>query len=807
MTVPGGVPVSTLRLQLEPRFSLRDAAAHTAYFAALGVTHLYLSPILQASAGSTHGYDVVDHSRIATDLGGDDGFRDLVEAARAHGLGIVVDVVPNHMTTPTPMSDNAALWSVLKEGRQSPYASWFDVDWEAQGGRILMPVLGGSLSSALSAGQFALGDHRGETVVRYFDHVFPVAAHTEGMPLGQLLDAQHYRLADWRTGGTELNYRRFFDVTSLIAVRVELPEVFDVTHRLLVGLVRDGSVEGLRIDHPDGLADPKGYLARLAEQTGDVWVVTEKILEGDETLPSDWACAGTTGYDALRRVGDIFVDPAGEPALTALADEVLGRHEDLDAMVVEAKELVVDTVLEAEVNRLLRLVATLRPELEPGPARRALEALLVAMDRYRAYLRPHERPDPAEVAVVRRAAERARGRLAAADHPALDAVTQLALGEGPSAGSPEGADFLVRFQQTCGPVMAKGIEDTTFCRHVRLTSLNEVGGDPAHVGAPVDEFHAFCERLSRDWPTTMTTLSTHDTKRSEDVRARLAVLAERPTAWASWLREARDLATRYRSSLVDPATEYLLWQALVGAWPLSVDRLAAYAVKATREAKVHTSWVDPDLDYEADVEAFVAGIVEDPQIVERIETWHARTRLESRAVILGQKLVQLTMPGVPDVYQGTELLDLSLVDPDNRRPVDHAAHAARLARLDRGAAPADLADEKLLVTARTLRLRRERPGAFLAGSAHTPLAATSPHLVAYARGRESRPDVLVLATRLAGHLNDAGGWGETSVILPEGEWRDLFSGRTTPGGPVAVRTVLAAGGLPVALLTREKELS
>jgi (1->4)-alpha-D-glucan 1-alpha-D-glucosylmutase len=808
MTGPGGAPISTLRLQLEPRFTLYDAASHASHFAALGVSHLYLSPILQASAGSTHGYDVVDHSRVAEDLGGEEGFRALVGAAHAHGLGIVVDVVPNHMTAPTPLSGNAALWSVLREGRESPYARWFDIDWDAQAGRILLPVLGGTLDSVVSAGELALGDHEGETVVRYFDHVFPVKPGTERMPLGELLEVQHYRLADWRLGGTELNYRRFFDVTSLIAVRVEEPEVFDATHAHLLALVREGAIDGLRIDHPDGLADPRGYLDRLAEQTGGAWVVVEKILEGHETLPRDWACAGTTGYDALLRVGGLFVDPDGEATLTALSDELLGEHQDLETMVAEAKAYVVDNVLEAEVRRLLRQAHAARPGLEAEPARRSLEALLVAMDRYRAYLRPGQQPDPEQVDVVQAAASRARDRLAPGDADALAVLVELAVGAGESADSAAAEDFLVRFQQTCGPVMAKGIEDTTFYRHVRLTSLNEVGGDPGRMGVPAGEFHDFCQALSREWPTTMTTLSTHDTKRSEDVRARLAVLSERPEEWADWLRTARAAVDPYRSSLVDPATEYLLWQALVGAWPVTTERLAAYATKATKEAKAHTSWTDPDTDYEAAIEGFVTGIVEDPDVVDLVEGWHAETAHETRANILGEKLLQLTMPGVPDVYQGTDLVDPSLVDPDNRRPVDHAAHAARLARLDAGTHPADLDDEKLLVTVRALRLRREHPDAFVGvGADHLPLISSSDHLLAYARGRADAPVAVVLATRLAGRLADRGGWAGATVRLPEGEWRDAFSGRTTSGGEVPVSSLLTDGGLPVALLTREKETS
>jgi (1->4)-alpha-D-glucan 1-alpha-D-glucosylmutase len=798
-------PVSTHRLQLEPDFTLDDAAAQVDHLAALGITHLYLSPILQATVGSKHGYDVTDHTAVAEGLGGDAGFARLVEAAHAAGLGIVVDVVPNHMTTPTPLSLNRPLWSVLREGRQSAYATWFDVDWDAQDGHILMPVLGAPLDEVLAAGEISVGEHEGEPVVQYYDHVFPLAPGTDvRMPLGDLLDAQHYRLASWTVGDSELNYRRFFDVTSLIAVRVEEPEVFDATHALLVDGIRSGAIGGLRIDHPDGLADPEGYLERLGDATGDAWVVVEKILEGDEQLPHTWRTAGTTGYDALLRIGGLFVDPAGAAPLDDLSTELLGERQDLAEIVIESKRWVVQVMLATEVSRLMRLVARARPDLEEAAAREVLEAMLVGMDRYRVYVRPgHPRDglqaEPLELAVV----EGSGSRFDALDRACVEGLVDLALGEGDVRDEAARDEFVVRFQQTCGPAMAKAIEDTAYYRYVRLVGLNEVGGDPTQVGLPTADFHWFAQNLLGEWPQSMTTLSTHDTKRAEDVRARLFVLAERPDAWATWVRTARELADPLRADELDALTEYFLWQTVVGAWPITEERLQAYALKAIRESKLHTRWTEPDEAYESAVERFVSGVVTTPGIVAHVEAWVEATRLETRANVLGQKLVQLTMPGVPDVYQGTDLVDLSLVDPDNRRAVDYAERRDRLARLDDGASPADLHDEKLLVTSAALRTRRERSASFTGEAAtYVPVGTTSEHAVAFGRGTGDGVDVVTVVTRLAGRLADAGGLGDADLELPDGRWRDVLSGRTFDGGVTRLADVIGRDGLPVALLVR-----
>ena len=804
------IPASTYRLQIQPAFTFVDAAEEVGRLARLGVSHLYLSPILQPVPGSTHGYDVVDHSRVNEDAGGISGLRALAERAHEDGLGIVADVVPNHMATPTPAHLNAQWWSFLREGRDSPFAHWFDVDWAAQDGRVLVPVLGDRLPALLDRGELAVARDGGasgrETVVRYHEHEFPVRPGTEDLALPDLLDGQCYRLEHWVRGGDELNYRRFFDVTSLIAVRVEDEDVFQRTHDVLIGLVREGTLDGLRIDHPDGLADPAGYFARLDEATGGAWVVAEKILEGEETLPDDWRCAGTTGYDTLLRVGGVFVDGEGEDALTLEWRKVSADPRPLGQVVTESKAGVVRDVLGAEVSRLLRALEVLCPGIDPPSLQRALVTLLSSMGRYRAYVRPAVRAPAEAWHVVGDAAARAGKRLG--DDPAarvaLEAVVGLVLGVRPpgttAAGNPDlHADLVVRFQQTCGPVMAKGLEDTAFYRYLRLSGLNEVGGDPSRVGIPPEELHRFAGDLLATWPATMTTLSTHDTKRSEDVRARLAVIAERADAWRAWVDRARDLARGARPDRLDGATEYLVWQTLVGTWPITADRLTGYLEKAVREAKVHTGWTAPDTAYEEAVLTFARDVLADERLRRHVENWVRETAAAARSVVLGQKLLQLVVPGVPDVYQGSEVVDLSLVDPDNRRAVDHVEISRRLDHLDAGRKPTDLSDEKLLVTATTLRLRREHPDWFTGPDAiYRPVETDSRHAVALSRG-PGEPDVVAVVTRFRHRLAETGGWQDATVELPAGQWRDLLGGHRGTGR-LRLHDLLTE--LPVALLVR-----
>ncbi len=887
-----GVPVSTYRLQLRAGFGFRQAAELADYLAALGVSHAYLSPILQADPGSPHGYDVVDHSRVSTDLGGEDEFRAMVKQFHGHGLGVVVDVVPNHMARPTPESLNKQLWSVLYRGRASEYARWFDVDWDAQEGKLLMPILAGPLESCL--GDLVIdtaprtpesAEHRGP-VLRYFDHVLPLRDGVADLPLGVLLAQQHYRLSGWRDAATQLNWRRFFDVDTLIAIRAEDPDVFAATHRVLLRLFDEGLIDGLRIDHPDGLADPDGYLRRLHEATGGAWIVVEKILAYGEELPA-WRCAGTTGYDALALVGGLFVDPAGGEPLTeeyvrfcvASGGAIPPRPPLLTGgfpppvppggrpippdppwagfplpvpsgvepvapdppwagsalpvppdppgrsfadVATEAKRYVASGVFTAEVSRLTRLFARAAyPGLDgfgPADVHEVLVALLAAFGVYRGYVTPGEPPPGSSVLAVTAATSSARGRLDPRLHPALDAVCAAVLGLGEAAqdASQRAArdELIVRFGQTTGPVLAKGVEDTAFYRWSRLAALNEVGGDPDIFGISPAEFHVAAGRLAGRWPTTLTALSTHDTKRQEDVRARLAVLAEWPQEWAHQVAEWHGLALCLTDGVAaqvtqrapEPDLEYLLWQTLVGAWPAGPERVRDYLRKAMREAKTRTSWTTPDPGYESAVLGLADAVLGDPELTAAIAGFVARIAPDARVNSLGAKLVQLTMPGAADIYQGCELVGLSLVDPDNRRPVDYQRRRRLLAALQAGPGQtvlgglaAGLDAEKLLVTSRALWLRRGHPDWFVGG--YTPLAAegeAAEHAVAFSRGEHA----VTVATRLPAGLRRRGGWADTALPLPELHWRDVLTGTRHAG----LRPLLAelTRLLPVALLIPER---
>jgi (1->4)-alpha-D-glucan 1-alpha-D-glucosylmutase len=811
------VPTATYRVQVRPEFGFDDVAGVVDHLASLGVSHAYLSPVLQPTPGSQHGYDVVDHGRLNTEAGGTEAFDRMSAALAAAGLSALADVVPNHMAVPTPVRLNNALWSVLRDGPGSPFARWFDVDWTAASRAVLMPVLGDRIGTVLANGEITVDRSGPEPVLRYFDHEFPVRPGTESLPIEDLVDRQWYRLAWWRVADEELNYRRFFDVDTLAAIRVEDPVVFRATHALLTDLVQAGRLTGLRIDHPDGLSDPREYLRRLAEATGGVWVVVEKILEGDEQLPDDWPCAGTTGYDALWRIGGLFVDPAAAAPLAALLTEMTGESPDFGAVVEQAKREIVEQGLYAEIDRLVELLQaicqddiSLRDHTRRN-LRSAVVELLVGIDRYRAYVVPGEPASDEAVAVIERIAEEAMARAPEEAVETVELVRDLVLdrrvGSGRASGvdEPRQREFVVRFQQTCGPVMAKGVEDTAFYRWFRLSALNEVGGDPTMFGVAPEAFHAYAQRQQRDWPHTMTTLSTHDTKRSEDVRARLHALAELSAEWAEAVRQWHEAAGPYRSrdNMPDQATEYLMWQTIVGTWgvdgPLSVERLGRYLEKATREAKRHTSWTTPDPDFDDAVQALAAGVLGDTELLSTVGDFCALLDAPARVATLGQKLVQLAMPGIPDVYQGCELVDLSLVDPDNRRDVDFDVRRRRLARLDAGEKPADLADEKLLVTSSVLRLRRERPEWFTGpGAVYRAMPTSTGNAVAFGRGEGDLLGAVAVATRLPVALERHGGWSEHTISLPEGTWVDRLTGRQVDGGSVPLADLLDR--LPVALL-------
>ncbi len=772
-------PVSTYRLQIRPGFTLQDAADVVPYLKSLGADWIYLSPILTAEQGSDHGYDVTDPSAIDPDRGGPEGLAAVSAAARDAGMGVLVDIVPNHVGVATP-AQNPWWWSLLKEGQQSRYAPAFDVDWDFGGGRIRIPVLGED--SDVDALEIKDGE------LRYYDHRFPLAegTYTAGDPTAddprEVHDRQHYELVGWRRADNELNYRRFFAVNSLAGIRVELPEVFDEAHAEIVRWFREGLVDGLRIDHPDGLADPEGYLRRLREVTGGSYLLIEKILEPGEQLPAGFDCEGTTGYDALADVDRLFVDPAGQDALDALDAGLRGGHAaDYEDMIRGTKRRITDGILHSEMLRLARLVPS-GTGLSTAQAADALSEVIAAFPVYRSYL-----PEGGDV--LKEACE-----LAVRRRPELADAVGLLLPLLLDAGLEPGAELGRRFQQTSGMVMAKGVEDTAFFRYTRLGTLTEVGADPTEFAVPPHEFHHRMTRRQGEMPLSMTTLSTHDTKRSEDTRARISVLAELAPEWQAGLARLQDL-----SPLPDGPLANLLWQAIAGAWPADRERLQSYAQKAAREAGNSTDWLDPDAAFEEKLAAAVDAAFDNPEVRAELESLVALLAPYGAVNSLGAKLVQLTMPGVPDVYQGTEFWDRSLTDPDNRRPFDYGARRAALAALDAGERPASYTDDsaKLLVTSRALRLRRDRPELF---TGYRPVAATGAaagHLIGFDRGGEAGPGAVTLATRLPRGLEQQGGWRDTAVELDR-TMTDELTGATFGPGAVEVAAILAS--YPVALL-------
>ncbi|OBJ09647.1 malto-oligosyltrehalose synthase [Mycobacterium sp. 1482292.6] len=761
--------ISTYRLQLRGEssgfaFTFADAENLLDYLNDLGVSHLYLSPIMTAAPGSSHGYDVTDPTTVSPEIGGRDGLARLSAAARERGMGLIVDIVPNHVGIDVPQQ-NPWWWDVLRNGRSSPYATYFDIDWDLDDdGRIVLPVLG---SDDDAADLTVEGD-----LLRLGDLALPIAPGTAGGTGPEVHDRQHYRLVGWRNG--VCGYRRFFSITSLAGLRQEDRAVFDATHAEVGRWFTEGLVDGIRIDHPDGLSDPCGYLAWLRELTGpQAWIVIEKILAVDEALEPTLPVGGTTGYDVLREIGGVLVDPDGAPALTALVESAGVDYGAMPDMLVDLKIRSATETLASELRRLRRSIAAAAGVDHPRLPE-AVAALLTHIGVYRS------------------------------DYPGLVALLPTALAE-TQAAAPElgpalqvlaaalarGGEPATRLQQLCGAVTAKAVEDCLFYRDARLVALNEVGGEPHRFGVGAAEFHHSAATRARLWPQTMTTLTTHDTKRGEDVRARISVLSQVPSLWTEFL-------TRWekRAPSPDPATGQFLWQNIFGVWPVSGEvtaelreRLHAYAEKAIREASWHTSWNDPDAEFEDAVHRWLDSVLDGP-VAGQLTELVAQLNPHAASDALAQKLLALTVPGIPDVYQGTELWDDSLVDPDNRRAVDYSARRAALQ---------DLKHPKIRVVTTALRVRRQHVDTFLHGE-YVPILANgeaSDHVLAFRRGE----DIVVAVTRWTVRLAESG-WGNTVVPLPDGTWKDALTG-VIADGPTSAAQLFA--DLPVVLLERHHD--
>jgi malto-oligosyltrehalose synthase len=758
-------PRATIRLQFHKGFTLDDAAAIVPYLASLGLSHVYASPIFTATPGSMHGYDVIHPNRINPELGGSEALSRLSAALRRNGMGLILDIVPNHMAA---SAANVWWWDVLKHGCDSRYAEFFDIDWQdpdpALRGKVLLPALGDSLEACLARGELTL-DADG-AAVSYFDQPFPIEDASEGS-LPDLLAKQHYVLTHWREAPQRINWRRFFDINQLVALRMDRDAVFDAYHALILELVRDGTADGVRVDHVDGLADPAAYLRRLRAALDDAtagrdapYLVVEKILDHDEPLNPDWPVAGTTGYDFMDQVGAILHDPAGRKPLTALWEQLSGDTRPFDDLVAAARREILDRLFPKQRRRLAEILRAEGGDAVSKLDRRSLEqaltALLVALRRYRLY-GDAEGFSAADLAVLHAAQAAAKESVSSEDHTAIDAACA-------ALKSPGAQDARSRFQQLSATLTAKAVEDTAFYRYSRLLSRNEVGSNPGRLAISVAEFHALARRRQMGFPDAMLATATHDHKRGEDNRMRLAVLSEMSVEWS-------DFVIRWcaRHEWLEPAVQVTIYQSLIGAWPLDLEaddargmaalgaRLQQWLTKALREAKQKTSWHDPNEAFEKECADFLDALLT-PGGAFLTEAAQFVTRIAPAGAVKGlaQTLLRLTMPGVPDLYQGTEFWDFSLVDPDNRRPVDFDARARALAD------ESSFADRlkywrdgrvKQALIARVLRFRRLHPQLFAVGS-YAPLR-TSGSMIAFAR-RFGDDALIVVVPRLSMGTGAAG---------------------------------------------------
>ena len=839
--------LSTYRIQFNNNFTFADAEAIVPYLHDLGITHLYASPIFAAVAGSQHGYDCVDPTRLNPELK-PERFEPLVAALHQRGMAMIVDIVPNHMGIDT---NNNPWWNdVLANGRRSEFGDFFDIDFDHPPrpdmvGKVLLPTLGEAYGTVLDEGELKLTCERDAYAIAYYDRRFPIDPQTVGdiekfdnpiehfnssagrNDLHNLLEKQNYRLAHWTLSAREMNYRRFFDVSSLAALQMQRPGVFEAHHALLLKLIADGKVAAVRVDHPDGLYDPKAYFEQLQAAyktaTGDsesLYIAAEKILATDEPLPTDWPIAGTSGYDFLIHTNNLFVDSANEAAMTQAYQNFTGDKRDFESIARQSKLDILDNILAAELanltRRLERIAAGDRVwrDISGHDLREALRQTITACDVYRSYI---TRDDVSEgdVAFVKRALEKVKQHAPLTNGAALELIeaTLLRISAGDAALRDQQAQFAARFQQLTSPVTAKGIEDTAFYRYHRLISLSEVGGDPATFGRPPADLHAYFTDRQKHWPGAMSTLSTHDTKRSEDVRARINVLSEVPQEWAKAVTQWHAIAGEAAAG-VERADAYLIYQTLVGAWVGSFDddfkmRIAAYALKALREAKVRTSWVRPDAEYEKQVTRFLDGVFNSAAFYAAFEPFAQRVAHAGWINALAQTAIKFLAPGVPDTYQSTELWDLSLVDPDNRRPVDYALRQRLLAGGEPSSSRFESGAIKLDLSRRLLALRTRHAELFLRGD-YLPLRAEGPrskNVFAFAR-RHDRRVVVAIVPRLAAALFEvsadaaeanAAAWQDTHIVLGDfSELTDVFTGQ--PVAPVAHSVAALLTRLPLAVL-------
>jgi (1->4)-alpha-D-glucan 1-alpha-D-glucosylmutase len=870
------VPAATYRLQFNADFTLQDAKRIAGYLHDLGISDVYSSPLLRARKGSTHGYDIVDAHTLNPELGTDADFVELHDELDRHGMGLLLDIVPNHMAA---SHENAWWVSVLENGPQSRYLHYFDIDWRDD--KVLLPILGRPYGEALEAKELQLAFDADGFFIAYYDKRFPLAPHSyrvvlepcvaavpadgvgievrdlvqnqtvaansrflkdtlsrlrdESPEFREAMDAaiaafnsdadrldrviaeQWYRLAYWRVASETINYRRFFDVTDLVGLRVENPEVFEMRNRVILEWISQGKVTGIRIDHIDGLYEPMNYLNKLQLRLGRFYVVVEKILEHGEPLPATFSCAGTTGYDFLDTANALFVDPKGLAPLTDLYHRVTGQTASYEDLVYERKKQAIEQLFFGEMRALGAHLGTLAAadrnarDFAPSELLAALVEVTACMPVYRTYVHEAEVAD-GDRQFIEHAIADARRR-ATNVHERIFRFVEAVLLLHPPAYLAEAREkwlaFVMRWQQFTGRVMAKGVEDTAFYNYNRLISLNEVGGEPGRSADfdPVAELHARNAAIVSEWPHTMNATSTHDTKRSEDVRARISVLSEIPDVWSREVKRWTRLnAPLKREGIPHPNEELLIYQTLLGMWPLDAaeeasvpDRLRLYLEKAAREAKTHSSWIDANESYEKALQDFAVALVGHEPFLKPFRALQKRVAFHGFLNSLAQVVVKVCSPGVPDFYQGTELWDFSLVDPDNRRPVDYAKRAALLGQLG---SPQSMLRQwqdgrvKLFVTARSLAARFRHADTFRDG-AYAAVETGTPNAVAFTRGDDILVVVPRLTTQLSKNLPLGSVWGDHALGIT-GAWKNIFTGEVVESG--LLRDVFAT--FPVAVFEK-----
>jgi (1->4)-alpha-D-glucan 1-alpha-D-glucosylmutase len=845
------IPTATYRIQFRNGMTFDRASGLVPYLKRLGISHLYASPIFTATTGSTHGYDMTDANEIDPALGGRDGFERMVKALKAEGLGLILDIVPNHMAASL---ENHWWRDVVENGENSRYAGHFDIDWKR---RLTLPFLGDTFEKVLEAGEISLkaDPETGKPAFAYYDTFYPLAPAsyagretevlkvTDRAAIAELHDQQPYRLTSWRDAPRDLSYRRFFEITGLAGVRVEDGAVFDDTHRLILELVRDGKVDGLRVDHVDGLADPKSYLERLRQEAGpDCYITVEKILGEGEQIPADWPISGTTGYEFIAAVSDALVDGRKLDELRSAYERLTGQPVDMEAELRAAKLLMAENNFAGEVSALLNIAMQIQPTedresaLSEAAVKSALRELLVAFPVYRTYgTRQGIPPEGREM--LAKVLDKVRNGPNPPEHAALAFLERILVGDVEQAAASQASIFRTRFQQLTGPLMAKSVEDTLFFRQHMALALNEVGAEPLPRSFSLDRFHAEMQTRLERQPDALSGTSTHDTKRGEDARARLYAITEAPELWAEAVDRWRRLNSQAVGALDDgrapePAVEWMLYQALAGAWPNDLHtedaaglkaletRFLGYVDKALREAKLRTNWGDPNETYGKAVQEYARTLLL-PSNQAFLTDFTDTLRPFIRAGLVNgitQTIMKLTAPGVPDIYQGSEGLDLSLVDPDNRREPDFDTLQRRLTEKEKLASTEEEEWQsgrlKQHVIATLLRVRQEAPTLFRRGE-YLPLRASgkrADNVIAFARA-DMDDAFIVIAPRLVFSALHAGlapsrsdRWAETEIILPERlrhrRYRDVCSGKVVdPKDRIAVNW--AFGDHPFALLLAE----